>query len=149
MSTPSPGLVPPRSPASRGKYPESSEKGSAFAGIWITSRSKDGRARTKCQPHPPAWCPLGPPPHGGSIPRHQGRGALLPGFGLHPELSLQMRLFRIILLVLLRKSLSLNDIGAFIALNEIERPGQGLFSCLLRKRGAISNLNFVSFVSLF
>ena len=36
-------------------------------------------------PHPPAWRPLGPPPHGGSIPKHQGRGALLAGLGLHSD----------------------------------------------------------------
>ena len=28
-------------------------------------------------PHPPAMCPLGPPPHGGCFPNHQGRGAFL------------------------------------------------------------------------
>ena len=42
-------------------------------------------------PHPPA-----------PSPKHQGRGALLAWLGLDAELSLQMKLFRIILLDLLR-----------------------------------------------
>ena len=43
------------------------------------------------QPHPPAWRPLGPPPHGGSIPKHQGRGALLAGMGFQYRGSLAIQ----------------------------------------------------------
>ena len=61
-------------------------------------------------PHPPAQCPLGPLPHGGCIPRHQGRGALLPGLQLEPKLSLHMNLLGNVILELQKWLIRLNRI---------------------------------------